>query len=141
MTASQLDQIIDAYAEDAVAHAGGLDVVLDYSADSIGKLEKILRQLHSTLPKDSGGKVPPTFEDNLSQMSKMYGSYLGATIQRNFGGEWKLKGSVRDSPSPTLIVSGLEMWPHQRVYERIVNGEKNNAIPYYQYVSEQTVAR
>ena len=124
-----------AYALDAIDHAKATaNVDLDFSAESIGRVETILTMLHDTLPKGFLSKLfnrGPSSDDVLT-MSKMYGSYVGEVLRRVRGGEWALiDGQV------TLTKGDERIWPVAKVHKRIVNGSEDNVAVYVRVLVQE----
>ncbi|MGE0329040.1 MAG: hypothetical protein AB7K71_37420 [Polyangiaceae bacterium] len=106
-------------AEQAVSHAETLDLDLDYSVQSIAKVETILTVLHESL-----GSAPS--DDDVQLMSGIYGAYIGEALRQYAGAEW---GS--DGPGDFhLEYEGSVIWPLDKVHERIVNGDEDNVAHY-----------
>ena len=124
-----------AYALDAVDHAkAATGVDLDFSEESIGRVEAVLSQLHDALPKGFFAKLfgrGPSSDDILT-MSKMYGSYVGEVLRRTRGGEWAL---VDDQV--TLINGDERVWPIAKVFKRITNGSDDNVAVYFKVLVEK----
>jgi hypothetical protein len=73
-----------AYAKDAVdAAKRNFQEDLDYSPDSIARLEAIVGRQHEEYSKGS----KPT-EEQLHTFCKMWGAYLGEVLRKRHGGEW-----------------------------------------------------
>ncbi|MCM3786716.1 hypothetical protein M3231_27660 [Neobacillus mesonae] len=130
--------MMKAYAEDAVEFAEQLGVELDYSEESIKRLEELLQRFHEEIPRGFRKlfKKGPTEHDKI-QMSKMWGGYLGETIIRHLGGEWQ-PSSVSEDTIAIVVSSTIngEVYPHEvyppsRVYRRIINGPEDNVWTYY----------
>lgn len=131
-------EMATAYAEDGVDLASKLKTTLDYSDQSLIRLDSLLETFHSSLPRSSDGNVRSDFEPQIVSRAKCFGCYLGEVIRKNLGGEWHFQGPMTDWKSWTLIVNGIEMWPVRRVYNRIVEGSSNNVKHYYDYVAEHS---
>jgi hypothetical protein len=84
---------------------------LDYSEESIPKLDKILEQIYwgfSNHPKDEGeGGV-------IYNAAIIWGSYLGEYMRLKWGGTWMLKGSEE-----LLSIKNIEFSPISLVYQKI----------------------
>lgn len=100
---------------------------LDWSDDSIEKIELILSSLHKEARKDK-----PTQEQMLG-FAIPFGSYIGEVYRRNHGAEW---GSItlEGETYPGLQCSkrGQNFWPWLKALKRIENGDEDNVWHYYQ---------
>lgn len=103
---AQIVETVEAYALDAVDLASqNFGVKLDWSENSIQKVEQMLARLHVEM-----SNARPT-EDTIWSFAKLFGSYIGEVIRRHHGGEW---GSMAlDGQSfPGLRQTGGELiWP------------------------------
>jgi len=130
MTKPTVTDMMRAYAEDAINFAKQLNIELDFSEESLNKLDLILQQFHDGIPK--GLKklfIKGPSEEQITQMSKMWGGYLGETIIRMFGGEWIMSKTFENAIA--IQVQGTEIYPPAKTYKRIVNGQEDNIVNYY----------
>src|SRR5260370_13969145 len=105
-THESVNAMAGAYAEKAVVKAREFDAQLDYSENSLMEVEVILSQLAGNLPGD--GASP----DEVGEMCKMWGSYLGEGVRRRFGGEWSVETYAgRQSASVNLSVGATRLIP------------------------------
>lgn len=65
------------------------DLALDFSPDSLEKVESVLAQLHDAL-KTATPEERPT-EKQIEAASIIWGVYVGEAIRRHYGGKWELK--------------------------------------------------
>ncbi|WP_126419525.1 hypothetical protein [Asticcacaulis excentricus] len=124
---------MSAYSADAVEYAQerfGVD--LDFSADSVARLENLLVTLHKSLPK---GRIQKLFkksptDEEIRLMSKVLGAYLGEVIRRNKGGEW----ASNEQFDALGLYFGDDKWvfPVAKVHKRLMNGEEDNVFSFYQ---------
>ena len=127
-----------AYAQDAVDHAQASSaVVLDYSLDSIRGVEEILEKLRAALPRGFWGKLlgkGPSQQD-VDQVCKMYGGYVGEVFRKAGGGEWTLDTEIVPGQNTICLRNGDQrIWPVAKVYKRILNGSEDNVWAYSQVV-------
>ncbi|GLX70262.1 hypothetical protein [Paenibacillus glycanilyticus] len=127
--------IMLAYAEDAVEVASGLGVELDYSEASLTELDAILERYHLSIPR--GWKKifrrGPS-EEQITQISKMWGGYLGEIIRANLGGNWGLSDQFEDAIALKFDGEDTEIYPPAKVYKRIMNGSEDHVAGYYQMI-------
>ena len=100
---------------------------LDWTDNSIEKVEEMLDYLHQQAEKDK-----PT-EAQVFAFAKGFGSYIGEVYRRNHGADWGIV-TLGDQQYPGLRTSssGLEFWPWGRAQQRIIEGSSNNVWHYYQ---------
>jgi hypothetical protein len=101
-------------------------VNLDGSDASIELIEQMLGQLQDQLPA-----AGPS-QEQIGAFAKMFGSYVGEVFRLKHGAEW---GIVRlgemEFPGMRSAANGLQFWPWERAYKRIVEGPENNIWHYY----------
>lgn len=124
---ANLGKVTGAYAADCVDFvAAKLSLSLDYSAGSVALVEQCLEVLHAQ-------KSAAPSEQRIQQFAKMFGSYLGETYRRLYGGEWGVDGNRQ----PALRSSGgLVCYPWTRAYKRITNGPEDNVAHWFAYLVE-----
>jgi hypothetical protein len=108
-------------AAEAVGDAAKHDAVeLDYSVDSIRKVDDILGKLHDRYVKDqSSVRVTP--------LAHIYGAYIGEAIRRSEpGSRWERDHPVGGEKSYPLHWRGGESFPMGWCYRRIVNGPEDD---------------
>ena len=112
---------------------------LDYSGDSIDRLDEILVLV---------GESPDT---DLEFEVRLWGSYLGEVLRRRYAGSWEmttypgpLPGS--DDPSrkgvpgeatamPAVEVRGSRLFPLMKVYRRLTLGDEDDLRSFYAMVT------
>ncbi|MBP0725797.1 hypothetical protein J5Y03_11505 [Bacillus sp. RG28] len=127
-----------AYSEDALDLASQMGISLDYSEDSLKLLDEILEEYHLGLPKG----IKKLFfrgpsEEDIVQMSKIWGGYLGEVIRRNIGGEWEMSKNFNNAIS--LTINNTEIYPPAKVNKRIINGKEDEVFFYYHAIKEDIV--
>lgn len=136
-----LDEAMSAAAADAVAYAGQqFGIALDYSEESVERVEQLLGKLYDSIPRGFLSKLTkrsPSPKD-LERMATMVGAYIGEVVRRNLGGTWKLESSA--FPGQQMLTfqteDGIEMWPQVRVSKRLANGPEDNVWHYFQGLNE-----
>jgi hypothetical protein len=103
---------------------------LDYSIDSIHKVESILGQLHEKYSKDPNSI-------SVTGLSSAYGAYIGEVIRRSEpNAHWERDHEVAGEKSYPLTWSGGDSFPMGWCYKRIVDGEEDNVWVKYSIISE-----
>ncbi len=120
--------MMESCAAEAVQTAGeNFGFVLDYSDGSIEALETILANVSAGL--NTGDK------EAVEQAVKVWGSYLGETARRSFGGAWDLlQYPGRAAAVPALVVGGAQLYPLMKVYRRLTMGEPENVWKFYERI-------
>lgn len=128
--------LMAAYSADAVQLASRMGYELDYTGESLLAVEEILEKYHRDLPK--GWKRlfrrTPT-EEQISQVSKMWGGYVGEVMRRELGGEWGMSSSFENAIS--LIINTTEIYPPAKVNKRILNGNEDNIYLFFRVMKQQ----
>lgn len=102
----------------------GID--LDFSAESIEKLDEILRSLY-----DSSAKNDMT-EKRLYTISIEFGIYLGETLLKNCLAEHGYSWQLDENNIPVLAKGkDFQMSPVSKVYKRLTDGYGNEVKPFY----------
>jgi hypothetical protein len=118
-----------AYADQAVAIAREFNARLDYSENSLMELENIVGRLALDLP---AGGAPA---EELTEMCKLWGSYLGEVVRRRFGGDWSIETYPgKQFATLTLNVAGTRLFPSMKVHRRLTAGEDDNLWSFYKMV-------
>ena len=126
------------YARHAVRFARGTyGIRLDWSDESIQKVETILGNLHDDLLE-----WPPT-EDELLEAAAMFGSYVGEVYRANHGhgATWGIVTLSGESiPGMRTDLTETNFWPWDRARRRIVNGPEDNIWHYYRVLVDEYTA-
>lgn len=118
-------------AENAVKFAlENFKVHLDWSDDSISKIEEILDSFHQQVIKDK-----PT-EMQIFNFVRPFGSYLGEVYRRNHGATWGMCSMGEESFPGLCTTYDRQFWPWIKVQKRIENGYEDNIWHYYQVLRE-----
>jgi hypothetical protein len=135
---STITTIMQAYAEDAVDFARDrFNVGLDFTESSLESVEQILGTLHDALPRTMLAKLlrrGPS-RDEVWQMAKVWGGYLGEVIRHHWGGEWTTETDAYPGTVITLRVRGTDVFPPAKVHKRLTNGPEDNIWFYYQVLA------
>lgn len=127
-----------AYAQDAVDHAkGSSDITLDYSPESIRRVEEVLERLYAALPRGVLSRMlkkGPSAQD-IWNVSKMYGGYVGEVVRRVAGGEWAIDSEIVQGQDTLCLRKGdKRIWPPSKVHKRLTNGPEDNVWFYSQVI-------
>ena len=136
------DDMMQAYAGDGVAYAvKTFAEALDYSEASVERVEGILAKLFDAQPKGFFVKLlrsGPTPEQ-IDQLAKALGGYVGEVMRRHWGGKWKLESAAFPGQSVITLelANGSDVWPHFKVGKRLINGPEDNVWHYFQTLREK----
>jgi hypothetical protein len=96
---------------------------LDFTADSLDGVERILTAIHSRSKKPGGSLT----DEVLTEASNMWGVYFGEVIRRRYGGQW----SVSADGIHQIDLSGTAPQPIVKVRKRIIDGPSDNLRVYF----------
>jgi hypothetical protein len=139
MTQYTIADMMRAYSEDALDLANQLNFELDYSEESLVKLDQILESYHQGIPKGIKklfSKGPS--EEQINQMAKIWGGYLGETIIRQLGGEWSMSTAFENALA--IKIGETEIYPPAKVYKRIINGSEDNVNIYFKVLKQDSAS-
>jgi cyanate lyase len=98
--------MVSSYAEQALALARDFNAQLDYSENSLMEVETILSSLSREMP------LSKPSDDDVSEICKIWGCYLGEVVRRRFGGEWSIETYPgKQFATLTLNVDGNKLFP------------------------------
>lgn len=97
---------------------------LDFSADSLDPIERILSAIHSRAQKTPADALPA---EALAEAANMWGVYYGEVIRRRYGGQWSLSADGVHQ----IDLSGTTPQPIVKVRKRIVDGASDNLRVYF----------
>jgi len=121
--------MVAAYAEQAVTLAHEFNAQLDYSENSLMEVETILARLAREMPASKPSA------DDVSEICKIWGSYLGEVVRRRFGGDWSIETYPgKQFATLTLSVNGNKLFPSMKVHRRLTEGEGENVWSFYRMV-------
>ncbi len=97
-------------------------IAIDYSADSVAKVEEILGRIHE---QHEGEPLP---EKQLVKESLKWGGYIGEVIRRMKRCHWELHSKVGGEGSFPIVFENEahETFPVRWCYKRISNGPEDN---------------
>jgi hypothetical protein len=124
-----VEAMVLAYARQAVALAHEFKAQLDYSENSLMEVETILDRLAREMPASKPSS------DDVSELCKVWGSYLGEVVRRRFGGDWSIETYPgKQFATLTLTVDGNKLFPSMKVHRRLTEGEGDNVWSFYKMV-------
>ena len=138
--AEQVGELMEAYALDAVDFARehfGYD--LDYSVESVERVEQILARFHDELPSGLGKALRrgrPS-EEQIEQQAKVWGGYLGEVIRRRWGGTWTIPTEGPMANAFCLKLGETLISPPGKAYKRIVDGPGDSVSFYVAVLAEE----
>lgn len=127
-----IETMAKAYARQAVELAAGLKAKLDFSENSIMEVESILAQLAREMPSQQ-----PSLDD-VGEICKIWGCYLGEVVRARFGGEWGIETYPgKQFATLTLNVGASKLFPSMKVHRRLTEGENDNIWTFYRMVKHR----
>ena len=134
-THDSVDAMVTSYAEQAVQRARECNAQLDFSENSVMEVETILAQLTRQM-----ADAKQSAED-VGELCKVWGSYLGEVVRRRFGGEWSIETYPgKQFATLTLSVGGNKLFPTMKVHRRLTQGEEDNVWSFYKMVKTRLEA-
>jgi hypothetical protein len=121
------DEFVQWLASEAIKDARRQNhVELDYSVESIRRVDDVLASLHNQYLKNA-----PSV--SLNGQASSYGAYVGEVIRRSEpGAKWAIDDPVGGEKSYPIIWGGGHSYPMAWCYRRIVNGPEDNVWVKYQ---------
>jgi hypothetical protein len=106
-------------------------VSLDYTPQSIQKVEQILGDLHDRYVKNHASI-------SASGLGSAYGAYIGEVIRRSEpGAKWERDDPVGGEKSYPIIWGSGRSYPIAWCYHRIVNGQEDNVWVKYRVLKQK----
>lgn len=107
---------------------------LDYSPQSLERVDKIIDVLHVDLPKSFIARAlkRASIDEEVWTMSKMWGGYVGEALRRQWGGRWR---TTRNEDGHAEIVLELPIGrcrPIQQVQRRLSDGTSDGVFAMYE---------
>jgi len=128
-THDSVESMVRAYSQAAVEMAREFKATLDHTENSVMDIEAILAQFAQDL---ASGKPPA---DEMDEMCKLWGCYLGEVVRRRFGGEWGIETYPgKEFATLTLNVGGNKLFPSMKIHRRLTEGENDNVWTFYKMV-------
>lgn len=133
---SNISDMMEQYAAEAVRLAPEFGIMLDYSESSLEGLERILDRLAETFPSsETELRSEESVQKELDSVSRIWGGYFGETVRRLWGGAWGVEtypGTV--APVISVDVGGAKLFPVMKIYRRLTKGQEENVWRFYQMV-------
>lgn len=116
-----LDAMMRVSAEEAVRLAADeAGIVLDYSPESISRLETVL------------AARTPVPEADLESATRVWGAYFGEVFRRRYPAEWIMAVYPgRDVAMPALDIGGSHVYPLLKVFRRLTMGPGEELAGFY----------
>ena len=136
MTEPSPNEIMAAYAANAVNFAqSNFGISLDFTVESMERVEALANRLFHTRPK---GFIAGLFrrqpsDNDVQDVCKMLGSYIGEVYRRNKGGAWQIN---QDHQAIGLLDGETWIFPLAKVLKRITNGKKDDLKVYFAEIFE-----
>ena len=122
-----ISNVMKAYARDAERLALEQGISLDYTEESLERVDLLLRKI-------AGDTVltlrTPEEASQLWALAKIYGGYLGEVVIRNMGGAWELQDNPDGSARVVLQCEGTTMFPPDKIYKRLTEDLFSNLSGY-----------
>jgi len=110
----------------ALEFAASGRVTLDYSQESVERLEQYMSELYEYLCSPQS-----TWTEKQKWGAAMtFGAYLGEVLRRTRGGEWQA-GTLSN---PVFVVGQVEITPAQKVMKRLTDGLEDHLGHYYRSI-------
>jgi hypothetical protein len=106
-------------------------IALDYSVESIEKVEAVLSKIHEQYLKDKSSIA-------VNGLAMAYGAYIGEVIKRTEpNAKWERDHPVAGEKAYPIHWRGSESFPCGWCYKRITNGPEDNVWHKYQILKQQ----
>jgi hypothetical protein len=115
--AAPVQQEVAALAADAVRMAKSEGVVLDYSVESVARVEVLLAKVYDT------GSLS---EDQAIDVGRRYGAYVGEVLRRKWGGRWEQNHPHVGPNTYPLHLPETDAFPMAWCVKRLMNGPEDN---------------
>ncbi len=94
------------------------DESLDFTSESLEGVERIMTKLQKQEPKLT--------DEQITELSKLWGVYVGEVIRRYYGGQWAMVDGL-----PDVALGGKHAAPVTKVRKRLVGGATENLRYYF----------
>ena len=141
MSEKDMNKEMAVTAEEAVRTAKEqFGITLDYSENSVKNVEEILtriyKQLHPNIFKHLfGGGQEPITEQQLEEITHLWGAYIGEVIRRHQGGSWSWVEWEKVPLAALKIGDDITVFPPNKVKKRLTCGDSDKLDFYYSALS------
>jgi hypothetical protein len=122
-------------AEEAAKFAAGRGTKLDYSPDSVERVESLLAALHQSR---TAGQLA---DRELNLHAHQFGAYIGEVLRRKYGGHWAEDHAVAGPKSFPIHWKDGQSFPVGWCGKRILNGDEDNVWHKFQIVTSDESLR
>jgi hypothetical protein len=136
---ADVNDMMAAYAKDAVEYAAKFKRKLDYSEESIAELEKLCTFLYAAIPKTFFKKLfrKMPSDETIIGVSKMLGGYLGEVVIKHYGGHWEVENFMNEGNTIVLVSGEIKAFPVGKIYKRLKNGPEDNILHFYGHIADE----
>jgi hypothetical protein len=124
-----IDEVMKAYATDAVAPAARRGVLLDYSERSLADVDALLAR-ESFVGRTPRTPAAPEDDETMWNCAKMFGAYVGEVALRVLGGRWIAQTTESGGTRAAIEVDGLTGFPIDKVWKRLSESELDTVSGY-----------
>lgn len=129
-TVEEMMQFLAAQAVEMADKSAG--VKLDYSPESIEKVDEVLGKIHDEYERTKSSQ-------GIKGLAMAYGAYIGEVIRRSEpGAKWEQSDSVAGENSYSIHWSGGASYVCAWCYRRITNGDADNVWHKYVAIRDRT---
>ncbi|WP_102272101.1 hypothetical protein [Cytobacillus massiliigabonensis] len=131
----KIEEMVQNSSSQAVEYAKSFDKVFNYTENNIADLEEILDYYSNDL------KVSKPAESQIYSMSFIWGSYLGQLIKMHIHLDlcWVKEDVFGDGEIIHLNFGVNRIFPIDKVYKRLINGEEDNIISFYEVMKQMDI--
>ncbi|MBV1883768.1 MAG: hypothetical protein KUG82_19170 [Pseudomonadales bacterium] len=101
---------------------------LDFSEDSIEKIEEFMAHIHRVLVLENEEPIDPKI---VVTLSNWFGAYVGEVFRKHHGGNWVIDSRDPEAPAFEVKYEELGLAFPSRIFHRIMGGEENSIDKYY----------
>lgn len=128
MSGMPLKDAMKDWASNVFGLAKMYNIHLDYTEESVDKIEELTEIIHKEIKSNSNVK-----HENIDKVTKIIGSFLGEVIIINLGGKWE----VNENKSIIIKFNNQsECSPFGKIYKRLNNGKEDDIEFYYKVLKE-----
>ncbi len=132
-SSDNIDVFMASLSVQAVERAkSGYGVTLDYSADSVKEVEKLLAMKYDL------GHTHPMTEEETSDAAHLWGAYIGEVIKRQHPAHWERDSAAAGKGALPIVFNdtGEQSFPCAWVYHRLKNGDEDNVWTKFKFVTQ-----